>query len=118
MKGRRPGPLDEGRSPRANGAVGRARHIKGFAGPGKQPHDRDIGDHRVHIHAASPLTMAGRRSPRENFLSLGPTRAEQSQIACSPRASLPPPTIENAVAFGDPELDGVGAAIPLKVVAR
>jgi hypothetical protein len=59
VKGRRPGPLDEGRSPRAKGAVGRARHIKGFAGAGKQPRDRDIGGHRVPINAASPLTRAG-----------------------------------------------------------
>ena len=37
VKGRRPGPLDEGRGPRANGAVGRARDIKRFAGCGKEP---------------------------------------------------------------------------------
>ena len=38
------------------------------------------------------LTAAGlgRRSPRVNFLPRGPTRAEQPQIACWPRASLPP----------------------------
>ena len=30
VKGRRPGPLDEGRGPRANGAVGSARRIKRF----------------------------------------------------------------------------------------
>jgi hypothetical protein len=36
VKGRRPGPLDEGRGPRAYGAVERARHIKGFGGAGKQ----------------------------------------------------------------------------------
>jgi hypothetical protein len=36
VKGRRPRPLDEGRGPRAYGAVERARHIKRFGGSGKQ----------------------------------------------------------------------------------
>jgi hypothetical protein len=36
VKGRRPRPLDEGRGPRAYGAVGRPRDIKGFDRGGKQ----------------------------------------------------------------------------------
>jgi hypothetical protein len=55
VKGRRPGPLDEGRGPRANGAVGRARHIKRFAGCGKEPAAAGVFAER------EPKTTAARR---------------------------------------------------------
>jgi hypothetical protein len=62
--------------------------------------------------------MAGRPIAACEFSLARPNAGRAAANRMFAARQLAAAAIENAVAFGDPEFDGVGAAIPLKVVAR
>ena len=73
---------------------------------------RPSGGYQCHI----PLDRGATLIAACEFSLARPTPAYEPQIAWRPRAGHPAAVIENAVAFDDPELDGLVALVVLPLV--